>query len=63
VLMRNVLIYLQPELRSRVLARTAQSLADDGFLLLGASETTFGSCSHFQPQAVGGSTFYRKVRE
>jgi chemotaxis protein methyltransferase CheR len=63
VLMRNVLIYLQPELRSRALGRTAQSLADDGYLLLGTSETTFGSSSHFQPCSVGGSTFYRKVRE
>jgi len=61
VLMRNVLIYFAPEARADILARLATSVASDGFLLLGASETTFGLCESFQPQASCGTTVYRKV--
>jgi chemotaxis protein methyltransferase CheR len=61
VLMRNVLIYFAPGVRTRILQRTATHLADDGFLLLGTSETTFGQCEAFEAQSVCGATTYRKV--
>jgi len=61
VLMRNVLIYFAPAVRARILQRTAAHLAADGFLLLGASETTFGQCEAFKAQSVCGATTYRKV--
>jgi len=61
VLMRNVLIYFAPEVRARILQRTAAHLAADGFLLLGTSETTFGQCEAFKTQSICGATAYRKV--
>ncbi|MET0791912.1 MAG: protein-glutamate O-methyltransferase CheR [Polyangiaceae bacterium] len=61
VLMRNVLIYFAPEVRGRILQRTSANLAADGFLLLGASETTFGQSEAFRTQSICGATTYRKV--
>lgn len=42
VLCRNVLIYFGADQRSAVLGRLADRLAPDGYLVLGASETTLG---------------------
>jgi len=61
ILMRNVLIYFAPAVRGRILQRTAAHLAADGYLLLGASETTFGQCEAFKAQSICGATAYRKV--
>lgn len=44
---RNVLIYFDAETKRRVLARLAGQLAGDGYLVLGASETTTGSSDGF----------------
>jgi chemotaxis protein methyltransferase CheR len=60
VLMRNVLIYLEPEARRRALESAASVLAADGYLLLGTSETTFGSGSELVPCTVGRATLYRR---
>lgn len=61
ILMRNVLIYFSPELRSSTLARTAAHLSSDGYLALGTSETTFGSSREFVPNVIQGATLYRRV--
>jgi len=61
VLMRNVLIYFAPEARAKILGRTAAHVANDGYLLLGTSETTFGQCEAFEPKTSCGATVYRKV--
>lgn len=61
VLMRNVLIYFAPAVRAQVLRRAANHVAGDGFLILGASETTFGQCEAFEPQPSCGTTVYRRV--
>ena len=60
VLMRNVLIYFSQQERARVLERTVSRMSEDGALLLGATETTFGVCSALEPCAIGGATVYRK---
>jgi chemotaxis protein methyltransferase CheR len=61
ILLRNVLIYFTGDARARVLEQTARHLAGDGYLLLGTSETTFGSCEALQPVACGSATVYRKA--
>jgi chemotaxis protein methyltransferase CheR len=44
---RNVLIYFAPEQKSDVLRRLARSLAPDGYLVLGATESVFGYSNEF----------------
>jgi len=44
---RNVLIYFDGETKRQVLARLASQLARDGYLVLGASETTTGASDAF----------------
>jgi chemotaxis protein methyltransferase CheR len=39
---RNVMIYFDPAMKQAVLGRLAQALSRDGFLMLGATETTIG---------------------
>lgn len=46
---RNVLIYFAPEQKSDVLRRLARSLAPDGYLVLGAAESSFGYSTEFRP--------------
>lgn len=46
---RNVLFYLTPVWRSRVLDSIADVLAPDGLLVLGAGETVIGLTERFQP--------------
>jgi chemotaxis protein methyltransferase CheR len=41
ILMRNVLIYLNDQSKDRILSRVAESLSDDGVLILGATETLY----------------------
>ena len=42
VLCRNVLLYLSPEKKTLAFERLATSMADDGWLMLGAGETVIG---------------------
>ena len=42
VLCRNVMLYLNPEKKALAFERLAASLADDGWLMLGAGETVIG---------------------
>ncbi|SEJ22714.1 chemotaxis protein methyltransferase CheR [Sphingomonas sp. OV641] len=46
---RNVLFYLAPDLRPRVLDAIARSLRPGGLLMLGAGETVIGQSSRFAP--------------
>lgn len=61
ILVRNVLIYFSGPARTSILDQAARHLADDGYLLLGASETTFGACDALLPTLVGSATSYRKA--
>ena len=49
VFCRNVLFYLAPDLRPRVLDVIAQSLRPGGLLMLGAGETVIGQSERFVP--------------
>ncbi len=47
VLCRNVLIYFDPETKTRILRAIAKNMAADGSLLLGGAESVFGICNAF----------------
>lgn len=53
ILCRNVLIYFDAERKVDILSRLARSLAPDGYLMLGASESILARNSPFKP-AIGG---------
>lgn len=49
VFCRNVLIYFDAPAKANVLERTAQIMAPDGFMVLGAAETVLGVTNVFTP--------------
>lgn len=51
ILCRNVLLYLTPMLRARVLSRLADAMRPGGLLMLGAGETVIGLSDQFVPCA------------
>jgi len=62
VLMRNVMIYFETEAKRRVLAKMHGQLAPHGYLLLGASETTYSLSDEFIREPDGRTAWYRPVR-
>ena len=62
VFMRNVMIYFDAESKRDVLARMHQQIAANGYLLLGASETTFNLSDAFERQLDGRTAWYRPTR-
>lgn len=65
VLCRNVLLYFDAPTRERAFERLAQSMAHDGYLMLGAGETTVGRTGNFEPvkgmQGLYGRAFPNSV--
>lgn len=59
IFLRNVLIYFDLGTKREVLRRVRELLAPDGFLYLGASETTMGVDDAWERQPVGRSSVYR----
>jgi chemotaxis protein methyltransferase CheR len=49
VFCRNVLIYFDTDTKKEVLKRIARSLASEGVLFLGGTETVIGITDHFEP--------------
>jgi chemotaxis protein methyltransferase CheR len=61
VLLRNVLIYFDLDVRRRVLDAVRRVLSPDGFLVLGGSETTLGVHNGFVRGRGGRATWFRPV--
>jgi len=61
VLCRNVLMYFEPRQAAQALRRIREAMADDGWLLLGASETGAIDTSGFAATRVQGVVFLRKL--
>ena len=59
ILMRNVMIYFGPETKRRVLARLHEQLTPQGYLLLGASETTYAVSEDYDRELDGRTAWYR----
>lgn len=62
VLLRNVLVYFDRDTRSRLLGQVARVLHPDGWLVLGATETTLDADPSFERAAVDRSWAYRLQR-
>ena len=60
VLLRNVLLYFEPELRRRVLRQLARLLKPDGVLVLGAGETTLTMDDSFEAVPLKRTVVYRR---
>ena len=59
VMIRNVLIYFGVETKKEILARSRRILKSDGYLFLGAAETTFNLDDSFERVEVERATCYR----
>jgi chemotaxis protein methyltransferase CheR len=62
VFMRNVMIYFDVTSKREVLTRMHQQLASNGYLLLGASETTYNLSEQYERQLDGRTAWYRPLR-
>jgi chemotaxis protein methyltransferase CheR len=58
-MLRNVLIYFSVETKKDILAKARKVLRPDGYLFLGASETTLNIDGTFERVAVDGTICYR----
>jgi chemotaxis protein methyltransferase CheR len=59
ILLRNVMIYLYDDVKKSILNRVAHVLCQDGYLLLGGVETTFGLSDSFSHMEELKSGFYQ----
>ncbi len=62
VLLRNVLIYFSIEMKRRVLEKAREHLKADGYLLLGAAETTLHVDEAYEVVHTEKSAFYRLAK-
>jgi len=60
ILMRNVMIYFDVEIRRAILTRAGLVLAPRGCLVLGGSETTTNLDDSFEPISADGAVYYRR---
>jgi chemotaxis protein methyltransferase CheR len=61
LLLRNVMIYFNVEMKKTILRRVAGVLRPDGYLLLGSAETTFNIDPAFQRVEHLRSGFYQMI--
>lgn len=57
---RNVAIYFTLEDRKKLFNKIADALADDGYLMIGSTESLSGVCPRFVPKRHLRSIFYQK---
>ncbi|MBU4396100.1 MAG: methyltransferase domain-containing protein, partial [Proteobacteria bacterium] len=57
---RNVAIYFTLPDRQKLFNKIADSLADDGYLIIGSTESLTGICPRFIPKRHLRSIFYQK---
>ena len=57
---RNVAIYFSAENRKRLFERLAETLENDGYLIIGSTESLTAESAIFEPKRYLNSTFYRK---
>lgn len=62
IMLRNVLIYFDRETKADILERARRALAPDGFLMLGAAETTMNLHDGFRREVVAGASVYRPIK-
>jgi chemotaxis protein methyltransferase CheR len=60
ILLRNVMIYFNNDTKRLILGRMAKVLRPEGYLMLGASETTWGSEDCFERVVVGTTTLFKR---
>lgn len=60
ILCRNVLIYFDAEAKKKILTRMLELLPQDGYLILGGSETVFGLLDNLKPLTGGVAGIYTK---
>jgi chemotaxis protein methyltransferase CheR len=61
VFMRNVLIYFDVSTKRAILGRTRRVLGPDGYLFLGAAETTLNLDDAYQRVVIGKAVCYRRL--
>jgi chemotaxis protein methyltransferase CheR len=61
ILCRNVMIYFTPAVNRRLVGRFHQSLGDEGWLVVGASEHNLENYQEFRSVNVAGATLYQKA--
>ncbi len=62
IFFRNVLIYFRPESQERVAKAVARTMADDGYLFLGGSESLWQLYPDLEPIDLGNCFTYRWAR-
>lgn len=63
VLLRNVLMYLSSSTKRIILQRLCSTLAPDGYLFLGSSESSAHLDPRWEPMRLGGVVYYRPRKE
>jgi len=60
IMLRNVMIYFDPDTKRSILKQIRRLLQPDGYLFLGSAETTFNLDDAFERQMLGRAVTYRK---
>jgi len=59
VLLRNVLIYFDVDMKRQILAKVRKVLRPNGFMMLGTAETTMNLDDGFELMHSDGTSYYR----